>query len=657
MAIGASVGSNTLTLGSTSTQIVFLGSPRLKQSLKFEDPGVGTHTVTVTAPTNMPTSTNLTLPTTSGTVALTNDVPIVFRDLLQEPTGFTNREDSELSFDPVTRIVTVQPKAPAVSFTYWIRGAEFIKTAPQTVEIPDEDGLYLIYFDGEILVADPVPPDLNLFSGVAFTAVLQWNSAQGKAVIFGDERHGMIMDGKTHEYLHETEGTRYQDGLQIVNFTIEGSPSLDSSAQFGITGGRIKDEDLTHSIVHSAFPSSPYHQNIAGAARLPILYRLGSGGSWYRDNATVYPLKLTSGTVQYNYNPGTGWITTAAPEASFVAMWILATNDMSEPIMAIVGQRSDTTLAEARENNIWSSMDIGQFPTPESRLLYRVIYQTSSAYGNAPNAVLMDIADYRSVPMAGAGLSASSDHSALSGLEKDTHDQYVNKYGRPGGQTIYGGTTPSNTLTLRSTSASTKGQIVVDETTAATSTTTGALTIAGGLGVQGNVFAGGYVVSQQVYGGSSAGSTLTLRSSLNATKGRVIVDETTPSTSPTTGAFTVAGGVGIQGSTAMGGAQYVNYGSTVTSNYAVSATDFIIPVNTSTASSNVVVTLPSVTSATRGRLIIIKDIGGATSQLNKAIVIQASGGNTIDGAASVTIDTEYFALTLVSNGATNWSII
>lgn len=657
MAIGASVGSNTLTLGSASTQIIFLGSPRLKQSLKFEDPGVGTNTVTISAPSLLPSNTNVLLPTTSGTIALTNDVPVVFKDVLQEPTGFTNRDDSQLLFDPITRIFTIQPKAPAVEFIYWIRGAEYKKTAPQNVEIPDVDGLYLIYFDGDNLVADLVPPDMNLFSGVAFTAIVCWNSAQGKAIIFGDERHGLIMDGKTHEYLHETEGTRYQDGLQITNFSVGGSSALDSSAQFGITGGRIKDEDLTHNIVHNSAPSAPYEQNIAVIARLPVLYRIGSSGSWYRDPAIAYPIKLSPSTIQYNYNPGATWTTSPAPENSFVAMWILATNDMTEPVVAIMGQRTDSTLALARENNIWSNMNTGQFPTPESRLLYRVIFQTSSSYANVPNAVITDVADFRTVHVSSAGLTASSDHSALSGLEKDTHDQYVNKNGRAGGQIVYGGINANNTLTLRSTSNATKGQVAIDETTTSTSTTTGALTVAGGVGVQGNTFIGGYTVTPQIYGGTNASNTLILRSTTNSTKGQILVDETTTSTSPSTGAFVVSGGVGIGGNLSAGGAQYVNYGTTITSNYAVGSSDFIVPVNTSSAISNVVVTLPTISAATRGRLIIVKDVGGATAQLNKAIVIQASGGNTIDGAASVIIDTEYFALALVSNGTSNWSIV
>lgn len=48
-----------------------------------------------------------------------------------------------------------------------------------------------------------------------------------------------------------------------------------------------------------------------------------------------------------------------------------------------------------------------------------------------------------------------------------------------------------------------------------------------------------------INGSEAAGGNLTLRSTTSGTKGRVIVDETTESSSTVSGAFTVAGGVGI----------------------------------------------------------------------------------------------------------------
>jgi hypothetical protein len=94
-----------------------------------------------------------------------------------------------------------------------------------------------------------------------------------------------------------------------------------------------------------------------------------------------------------------------------------------------------------------------------------------------------------------AVLPAGVDHGGLGGLTDDDHTQYLLLAGRAGGQTATGGTAASNNLVLRSTSNGTKGQVHLDETTASTSATTGALRVDGGVGVGGAVNAAGLVRS------------------------------------------------------------------------------------------------------------------------------------------------------------------
>lgn len=62
--------------------------------------------------------------------------------------------------------------------------------------------------------------------------------------------------------------------------------------------------------------------------------------------------------------------------------------------------------------------------------------------------------------------------------------------GRAGGQVLNGGTVSGQDLTLVPNSADLTGSIIVSGTDASTSTSTGALTVAGGVGVAGDVFAG-----------------------------------------------------------------------------------------------------------------------------------------------------------------------
>lgn len=88
-------------------------------------------------------------------------------------------------------------------------------------------------------------------------------------------------------------------------------------------------------------------------------------------------------------------------------------------------------------------------------------------------------------------LSLSSvDHGGLGGLTDDDHSQYGLLAGRGGGQTLTGGTAASNNLTLRSTSDGSKGTVKLDETTVTTSATTGALVVDGGIGVGGSLYVG-----------------------------------------------------------------------------------------------------------------------------------------------------------------------
>lgn len=83
------------------------------------------------------------------------------------------------------------------------------------------------------------------------------------------------------------------------------------------------------------------------------------------------------------------------------------------------------------------------------------------------------------------------DHGDMDGLNDDDHSQYLLLQGRSGGQVAIGGIDASDTLTLQSTSNATKGQVIISETTGSTSTTTGALRIDGGVGIAENTYIGG----------------------------------------------------------------------------------------------------------------------------------------------------------------------
>jgi hypothetical protein len=125
---------------------------------------------------------------------------------------------------------------------------------------------------------------------------------------------------------------------------------------------------------------------------------------------------------------------------------------------------------------------------------------------------------------------------------------------------LAGGTLTGN-LTISSA-----GALVVQSTAASTSPTTGALTVAGGIGVGGKIYAGDAVLADIwsvrsggtqglcYFGNSGTKYLLYDGSRFFFTGAPLTVQDATASSSPTTGALTVAGGLGVSGQIRAGAA-------------------------------------------------------------------------------------------------------
>lgn len=89
--------------------------------------------------------------------------------------------------------------------------------------------------------------------------------------------------------------------------------------------------------------------------------------------------------------------------------------------------------------------------------------------------------------------------------------------------------------------------------------------------------------------------------------------------------------------------------STKTSGYTITGTDVVIFADASISS--VTITLPTASSF-NGYNFYVKRIDGSANNC----LVARSGSDTIDGATSFSLDTQYFAVRVVSNGS-NWYII
>jgi hypothetical protein len=121
-------------------------------------------------------------------------------------------------------------------------------------------------------------------------------------------------------------------------------------------------------------------------------------------------------------------------------------------------------------------------------------------------------------------------------------------------------TNATSTLVFRdSTGGFSAGNVSVKDTTAATSTATGALKVEGGVGIGGNLYVGGEIVAQKL-----TIQFTTVTTTLVQTDDVIQTLNTTQAVSTITGALQIAGGAGIGGNAYIGG--NANVAGTVTHN-------------------------------------------------------------------------------------------
>lgn len=360
-----------------------------------------------------------------GSPLTNNEVDANFTNLAEvsgitgEPMGHEDRTTSTISFNASTRTFTIAPVS--TSFTVWCKGKKVVVSSAQTVTIPNTTGMYSIYYDANGVLA--AKAGYFTFSVEAPTAYVYWNAATGTCPYFGDERHGVVLDWQTHEYLHRTRGAALASGFGASGYTLGGNGSSNAHAQLTLEGGTFFDEDMKIIVTATNTPTAgTWEQDLLSPARIPVLYLSGTG--WVIDAPTDYPLKQGTARPQYNALSGGVWSTADVANNKYATSWILATNNLTYPVIAIIGQ-AESDLQSAAEAVDFTSLQLPGFPSVEFRPLYRLVFQCADSFSNAVKASLVSITDIRSIAAAGVAASLITDHGNLSGLSDDDHPQYL----------------------------------------------------------------------------------------------------------------------------------------------------------------------------------------------------------------------------------------
>jgi hypothetical protein len=417
--------------------------------------------------------------------AAVSSVPSLAIQTTGEPMGFENRTHSSISFNNGSRTFSIAPNTSGgySSYAVWTKGTKRTISGTLSVQVGTSTGLYYIYFDA----FGDLQYKTTYFTWDTETPVayVYWNSATSSAPFVADERHGIVLDWATHEYLHRTRGAVIAEGFSISAYTTTGNGSANAHAQFDLGNGTFFDEDLEVNITHSASPTvGTFTQVLTGAAEIPVFYMSGSSGAWVRDTPTEYACKQSATTLQYNSLSGGTWSTAPADNNRYVVSWIVATNEINAPVIAILGQEQYTAIGTA-EAVKFGNLTLTNFPIVEFRPLWKVIFQTSTGFTNIPNALIANVLDLRQLSETGEAGTVVSDHGLLSGLADDDHSQYfhtsLDRVGATANITTTGNLGSTNlTLTGELRGPST---LVIDP--AAVGDNTGTVEIKGNLTVQG----------------------------------------------------------------------------------------------------------------------------------------------------------------------------
>ena len=302
-----------------------------------------------------------------------------------EPTGFVDITKSTISFNVSgpDRTFTIAPTV--TTFDVYCNGVKFSKAAV-TKQIANTVKLHYIYFDTAGAIQESTTA-WDIASGNCPIATVYWN---GTSYVLGDERHGIQMDGRTHEYLHETRGAAFAFGGALT-------AAADGST-FAVEKGEWYDDDIEH--------------EPAQATTASIFYRAAGAWTWTAAGAPYY--HRVSSVPQYD-NAGA----VADVGANKYSMtWVYWTNSPTHPVAFLMGQSEHNTqsLAEAVDP---ASIVIGDFVSAEWRLLYKIVWQRNGA-----TITYKSTTDYRR-QLGTAGSFVATDHGSLSGLADNDHPQYV----------------------------------------------------------------------------------------------------------------------------------------------------------------------------------------------------------------------------------------
>ena len=325
--------------------------------------------------------------------------------------GIVDRTALTLAFNETTREFSVAPTS--TSWTYYHTGTLYTVSTTKTLTLTAGSGSKFVYIDAAGNLNEHSIPD---FASNVYLCYVYWNGSD-KAVIFGDERHGSKRDTTWHGAQHQNVGTVWRNGGDL-SYTL----NSDADVQIGVgTPINIADEDLLHTITHSATPANNFEQVLTTAASLEVIYL--SGTAYTTTAANTTPWLHSSNIAQYNSIVGNTGSLSSVTEGKYITYWMVATNDLRAgrgAVKLVLGRQLNDTVDQAYAE---SFTEYG-LSFAEQVFMYQIVVQYSSA--NTNNAARIRLAGVRKIlaKLATTSVAAApaTSHSVLTGRsDADAH--------------------------------------------------------------------------------------------------------------------------------------------------------------------------------------------------------------------------------------------
>ena len=340
-----------------------------------------------------------------------------------EPTGFP--VDSDGQIDRTSSIISFSNTSPARTFSIapsngnfiiLIQGKQYRKTSTETLQISSDEGIHYVYYDLNGQLQETSEFSLNLILKYALVAIIYWDATNSRAIYFGDERHGCTMDSHTHARIHSESGAVYVSGMGLSNFSIDGNGGSENHLTYNVGAGQFRDEDILHSLL-SKTTSAP----------IPVFYRDGShwrsttptvsGGIYARAIGTA----ASPNQIAYNQDSGGVWSRTSVPNNNFVCYHIIATNDIVNPYILIMGTNTYATKPAAQTAAITEISTLSGLPFVETVFIGTILFECKTSYTNSLKASILSVdganyIDWRYRTTLNPNTASNNIHNNLGGL-------------------------------------------------------------------------------------------------------------------------------------------------------------------------------------------------------------------------------------------------